>query len=59
MTEFESIRYEKPLADVARVVLARADTRNAQDKKMLYEINRAFDLMHEGEVIRSVVDLGG
>jgi enoyl-CoA hydratase len=39
---YERIRYERPDPQVARVVLARPDTRNAQDHQMLYEIDRAF-----------------
>ena len=39
---FERIRYEQPEPGIARVVLARPETRNAQDRKMLYEIDRAF-----------------
>ena len=29
---FEQIRYEEPAEGVARIMLARADVRNAQDK---------------------------
>ena len=36
--EFETIRYETPAPGVARV-----EQRNAQDKRMLYELNAAFD----------------
>ena len=39
---FERIRYERPDPSVARVVLARPETRNAQDRVMLYELDRAF-----------------
>ncbi|HEX9547084.1 MAG TPA: enoyl-CoA hydratase [Acidimicrobiales bacterium] len=39
---FEQIRYELPDPHVARVVLARPETRNAQNHEMLYEIDRAF-----------------
>lgn len=42
-TTFETIRYEIPAKGVARIVLARADARNAQNKRMLYELNAAFD----------------
>ncbi len=38
-----SVRYEIPVNGVARIVLDRADTRNAQDKAMLYALNDAFD----------------
>jgi len=37
------IRYEPPEAGVARIVLARPETRNAQDKHLLYQLNDAFD----------------
>jgi enoyl-CoA hydratase len=38
-----SIRYENPAPKVARIWLDRADTRNAQDTRLLYELNDAFD----------------
>jgi enoyl-CoA hydratase len=37
------VRYEEPAEGVARVVMARPDARNAQDKRMTYELNDAFD----------------
>jgi enoyl-CoA hydratase len=49
--DFTEIRYERPSERVARITLARADTRNAQDRKMLYEINAALDTaMHDDDV---------
>ena len=39
----DGIRYERPADRVARIVLDRADARNAQDKAMLYALNAAFD----------------
>lgn len=48
---FTQIRYDRPSERVARITLARADSRNAQDRKMLYEINAALDVaMHDDEV---------
>lgn len=41
-TDFTRIRYETPEPGIARVVLARSELRNAQDREMLYEIDRAF-----------------
>jgi enoyl-CoA hydratase len=38
-----SVRYEIAAPRVARIWLDRADTRNAQDTKLLYELNDAFD----------------
>jgi enoyl-CoA hydratase len=51
MPDFKQIRYERPADRVARITLARADIRNAQDRAMLYEINAALDIaMHDDEV---------
>ena len=36
------IRYEEPAPGVARVVLARPEKRNAQDKALLYELDAAY-----------------
>jgi enoyl-CoA hydratase len=48
---FTEIRYDRPAERVARITLARADSRNAQDRKMLYEINAALDVaMHDDDV---------
>lgn len=41
--QWEHVRYEIPAQGVARIVLARADARNAQDKRMPFELNAAFD----------------
>jgi enoyl-CoA hydratase len=49
--DYTEIRYDRPSERVARITLARADTRNAQNRKMLYEINSALDVaMHDDEV---------
>ncbi|HEY2884647.1 MAG TPA: enoyl-CoA hydratase [Rhizomicrobium sp.] len=48
---FTQIWYDRPSERVARITLARADSRNAQDRKMLYEINTALDVaMHDDDV---------
>ena len=52
---FTRIRYEGPQAGVARIVLARPDTRNAQDKHLLYELNDAFDRAAHDNDVRVVV----
>lgn len=38
-----TILYERPADHVARIVLDRPDVRNAQDTRLLYELNDAFD----------------
>ena len=56
MSDFETIRYEGVKNGVARIALARSEKRNAQSKKMLYELNDAFDLAaHDDDVRQSLV----
>ncbi len=43
MPTFDTIIYEKPEANIARIWLNRPDARNAQDTHLLYELNDAFD----------------
>lgn len=52
---FTTIRYEEIGSGVVRIVLARPETRNAQDKRMLYELNDAFDLAAQADSVRVVV----
>lgn len=57
---YEQIRYESPADHVARIVLAREDTRNAQDKQMLYEIDAALNAaMHDDDVKVVIVGADG
>lgn len=53
--EFTAIRYEGVTNGVARIVLARPDQRNAQDKTMLYELNAAFDLAAQDDEANVIV----
>jgi enoyl-CoA hydratase len=55
MSEWEHIRYEQPAERVARIVLARPQTANAQDYQMLSELNQAFDRAARDEEIRVIV----
>ncbi len=55
MAEFSSIEYEKRDNGVLRITLNRPDTRNAQDKKMLYELNSAFDEAGRDNDVKVVV----
>jgi len=52
---FTSVRYDMPLPGVARVTLARPDCRNAQDKRLLYEVNDAFDLAAQDDAVKVVI----
>lgn len=58
MTTFKTIVYETPVPRVARIVLNRPETRNAQDTRMLYELNDAFDVAARDDDI-SVIVLAG
>jgi 1,4-dihydroxy-2-naphthoyl-CoA synthase len=39
MKTFDTILYEAPAEHVARIVLNRPETRNAQDTRLLYELH--------------------
>jgi enoyl-CoA hydratase len=54
MSEFSTIQYEIS-ASVARITLDRVDMRNAQNKKMLYELNDALDLAARDDDVKVIV----
>lgn len=49
------VRVERPATGVLRVVLARPEARNAQDRRLLYELNGAFDAAMADDDVRVVV----
>ena len=49
------IDYEIPEAGIARIVLNRPETANAQDTRFLYELNAAFDRAAHDEDIRVII----
>jgi enoyl-CoA hydratase len=49
------ILYETPEDGIARIVLNRPETANAQDTKFLYELNAAFDRAARDEAIRVII----
>jgi enoyl-CoA hydratase len=55
MAAFATILYETPAPHVARIVLNRPETRNAQDTRMLYELNDAFDAAAQDDGIKVIV----
>jgi enoyl-CoA hydratase len=55
---YSTINYQTPAPKVARIVLDRVNTRNAQNYRMLYELNAAFDRAARDDDI-SVVILAG
>ena len=58
LVEYTQIRYELPEPEIARIVMARPDTRNAQSLKMLYEINHAFDVAAKSSSIKVIIFAG-
>lgn len=55
MTGFDTLLYETPAPHVARIVLNRPDTRNAQDTKLLYELNDAFDKAAQDNDVKVII----
>jgi enoyl-CoA hydratase len=55
MPTFQTLLYENPAPHVARIVLNRPDTRNAQDTKLLYELNDAFDAAAKDNDIKVII----
>lgn len=55
MKEAKYILYETPSAHIARIVLNRPETRNAQDTQFLYELNNAFDKAAQDEDIKVII----
>lgn len=55
MNEFETILYETPAPQVARIVLNRVKSRNAQDTRLLYELNAAFDQAAQDDTIKVII----
>jgi enoyl-CoA hydratase len=52
---FATILYETPAPHVARIVLNRPETRNAQDTRLLYELNDAFDTAAQDDDVKVIV----
>ena len=55
MKTFDTILYETPAEHVARIVLNRPETRNAQDTRLLYELNEAFDVAAQDDQIKVII----
>ncbi len=55
MSHWEHILYEEPAEGVARIVLNRTATLNAQDTQLLYELNDAYDRATQDERIKVII----
>jgi enoyl-CoA hydratase len=49
------VLYEQPAAHIVRIVLNRPETRNAQDTRLLYELNDAFDRAAQDDDVKVIV----
>ncbi len=54
-TEMEFIKYEQPDDHIARVVLNRPDRANAQNTRLLYELNEALDRAAADDAIKVII----
>ncbi len=52
---FTTVAYESPAPKVARITLNRPDSRNAQDTRLLYELNDAFDKAAQDDAISVII----
>ena len=52
---FETILMDRPLPAIIRITLNRPDARNAQDPKMLYELNDAFNISARDDSIKVII----
>lgn len=52
---FDTVTYEVPADRVARISLNRPEARNAQDTKLLYELNDAFDMAARDDAISVII----
>jgi enoyl-CoA hydratase len=55
MSEFQTLLYESPAQHIARITLNRPETRNAQDTRLLYELNDAFDCAARDDAIKVII----
>ncbi len=53
--EFATIRYESPDQHIARVVLNRPDKANAQNTRLLYELNAALDQASQDPDVKVII----
>lgn len=55
MSSFDTVAYDSPAKHVARITLDRPDTRNAQNTRMLYELNTAFDAAAQDDQVKVII----
>lgn len=55
MSDRKTVAYETPAPHVARIVLDRPEARNAQDTRLLYELNDAFDRAAQDDEVKVII----
>jgi enoyl-CoA hydratase len=55
MNDWQHVRYDVPAERVARITLARAEMANAQNYRMISEVNEAFDVAARDDEVRCIV----
>lgn len=55
ITQYDTILYELPAPKVARIVVNKPESRNAQSFRMLYELNQAFDVAAQDNDISVII----
>ncbi|MGH6986707.1 MAG: enoyl-CoA hydratase [Caulobacteraceae bacterium] len=55
MSDWSYILYEKAAEGVARIVLNRPESRNAQDTQFLYELNEAYEQATQDEGVKVII----
>jgi enoyl-CoA hydratase len=55
MTQAATVLYETPADHVARLTLNRPESRNAQDTRLLYELNDAFDRAAQDDGVKVII----
>ena len=55
MKTFETILYQMPAKHIVRIVLNRPESLNAQDTRLLYELNDAFDIAAQDDDIKVII----
>jgi enoyl-CoA hydratase len=55
MSDFDTLLYETPAPQIARIVLNRPESRNAQNTHLLYELNDAFDRAAQDDTIKVII----
>lgn len=58
MSEYETVRYEILDDSVARVTMARSEKGNAQNKRMTYELNDAFNRACGDDAVKVIILAG-